>query len=66
MVETRGEFVVLLLGAILFAVAACFPDAFIRVLGAGRVHPSKRGVVGFRLLAAICSVGVFARLFIHS
>ncbi len=47
MVGNRGEFLALLIGAILLAVAACFPYAFIRTIGAGRVQPSKRGLLFF-------------------
>lgn len=65
MFEMTGESVALLTGAIVFAVAACFPGAFVGILGAGRVHPSERGLVGVRLLAAICCVRVLARLLTH-
>jgi hypothetical protein len=65
MIETRAEFIALLIGAFTFAIVACAPRTFIRVLGGGRVNLSRRGLVRFRLIAAICSVGVLARLLIR-
>jgi hypothetical protein len=63
MSDVKMESVVWLFGLILFGVAACFPQALIRLLGRGRVTPPPNALMLFRIVAGFCFVGTIYRLF---
>jgi hypothetical protein len=63
MSDVRMESAVWLLGLLLFGAAALFPQAFIRLLGRGRVSPSPGVLMFFRIVAGLCFFGTIYRLF---
>ena len=63
MSDAKMESAVWLFGLILFGIAACFPQALIRLLGRGRVTPSSGALLLFRVIAGFCFVGTIYRLF---
>jgi Na+-driven multidrug efflux pump len=63
MSEITIETVFWLFGLILSAIAASFPQALIRILGGGRVHPSQGTFLFLRIVAGFCFFGMIYRLF---
>jgi hypothetical protein len=62
MSELRVESVLWIFGIVLFGIAALFPQALIRFLGRGRVAPASAVFLSFRIIAALCAVGLIYRI----
>ena len=63
MSETTIETVFWLFGLVLSGITVLFPQALIRILGRGRVHPSRGVFVFLRVVAGFCFFGMIYRLF---